>query len=142
MHKDRATYCTYPVFTWSRCNFTTMIRRYLSQFFPSSHDKKPVLFFTVQSDGKNIKNRVIARRIIQIMKSLVVVVLLLAVGLGAGQNNKGWWKNAIFYQVYPRSFMDSNNDGIGDLKGRKLARKHLCLVFLTFRVSYFTLDRF
>ena len=28
-----------------------------------------------------------------------------------------WWKSAVFYQIYPRSFYDSNNDGIGDLKG-------------------------
>lgn len=31
-------------------------------------------------------------------------------------NNK-WWKNAIIYQIYPRSFKDDNNDGVGDLKG-------------------------
>lgn len=70
----------------------------------------------------HIKSRVIARRIIQIMKniSFVVVVLLVAVGLAAAEiKNKGWWKNAVFYQVYPRSLKDSNGDGIGDLKGRK-----------------------
>ncbi len=28
-----------------------------------------------------------------------------------------WWQHAVFYEIYPRSFADSNDDGIGDLKG-------------------------
>ena len=42
-----------------------------------------------------------------------------------GQNSKRsmaaehhpWWEHAVFYEIYPRSFADSNNDGIGDLNG-------------------------
>jgi len=31
--------------------------------------------------------------------------------------NRTWWKEAVVYQIYPRSFQDSNGDGIGDLRG-------------------------
>ena len=33
------------------------------------------------------------------------------------KSKRGWWQSAVFYQVYPKSFQDTNGDGIGDLKG-------------------------
>jgi len=38
-------------------------------------------------------------------------------GNNSSDFNRKWWKEAVVYQIYPRSFMDSNNDGIGDIKG-------------------------
>ena len=50
--------------------------------------------------------------------------LLLVIPIGAGGQTKAvdaeghqWWQHAVFYEIYPRSFADSNNDGVGDLKG-------------------------
>ena len=49
---------------------------------------------------------------------------LLLLACAAQNSSKGvdaeghqWWQHAVFYEIYPRSFADSNNDGIGDLKG-------------------------
>lgn len=36
---------------------------------------------------------------------------------GDGEITPKWWKEAVFYQIYPRSFYDTNADGIGDLRG-------------------------
>ncbi len=53
-----------------------------------------------------------------------ITILLLASFAVAQTANKGvdaeghqWWQHAVFQEIYPRSYMDSNNDGIGDLNG-------------------------
>ncbi len=39
--------------------------------------------------------------------------------------NKDWWRGAVIYQIYPRSYQDSNGDGIGDLKGITARLPHI-----------------
>jgi alpha-glucosidase len=54
-------------------------------------------------------------------KVLFVVSILLAFSflapVHAQDNSHPWWQRAVFYEIYPRSFADSNNDGLGDLLG-------------------------
>ena len=40
-------------------------------------------------------------------------------------SDRDWWKRAVFYQIYPRSFADSNGDGVGDLRGITAHLDHL-----------------
>ncbi|MGL4370195.1 MAG: alpha-amylase family glycosyl hydrolase, partial [Spirochaetota bacterium] len=40
-------------------------------------------------------------------------------------DRQNWWKETVIYQIYPRSFADSNGDGIGDLAGIREKIPHL-----------------
>jgi len=39
-----------------------------------------------------------------------------------------WWQHAVIYEIYPRSFQDSNSDGIGDLNGIRKRIDYLLLL--------------
>ena len=46
--------------------------------------------------------------------------LLLSLAVASAQapvKSDPWWKHALIYEIYPRSFQDSNGDGVGDLNG-------------------------
>src|SRR3989441_881985 len=56
--------------------------------------------------------------------AILLILSLSAAAPRAGAQRKAvdaegheWWQHAVFYEIYPRSFADSNNDGVGDLKG-------------------------
>jgi alpha-glucosidase len=64
----------------------------------------------------------------RIARCAITLILAVAALAAAGQTASAqparqsagaqdWWKNAVIYEIYPRSFQDSNGDGIGDLNG-------------------------
>jgi len=60
------------------------------------------------------------RNLMRVILLFACIVLLLSFGQAQKRaveaEGHEWWKHAVFYEIYPRSFADSNNDGIGDLK--------------------------
>jgi alpha-glucosidase len=57
------------------------------------------------------------RALISLFVSLLSVALCASQTTTRDAEGHEWWQHAVFYEIYPRSFADSNKDGVGDLKG-------------------------
>uniref|UniRef100_A0A336LSX6 CSON015493 protein n=1 Tax=Culicoides sonorensis TaxID=179676 RepID=A0A336LSX6_CULSO len=53
------------------------------------------------------------------MKLLFFTISLILIFTIGGNQALEWWENANYYQIYPKSYADADNDGTGDLQGIK-----------------------
>ena len=51
-----------------------------------------------------------------------------AEGSPAGAPDDAWWRGSVIYQIYPRSFLDTNDDGVGDLAGCLAGLDHVASI--------------
>ena len=64
-----------------------------------------------------IKQRLMTLLIVVLGTCLLAPVVYAQRKSGVDPEGHQWWQHAVFYEIYPRSFADSNKDGIGDLRG-------------------------
>lgn len=62
---------------------------------------------------------------LQLVKVALLITFYFSSFTVSGQLNHKWWQSANFYQIYPRSFKDSDGNGVGDLKGIKEKAQYL-----------------
>ncbi len=99
---------------------------------PSGHDLLARLFYSLGMDESIIEKTIIKNIKLKSLKYLTFnkfndeaidafVDLLNCFDFKENDEEctikQAWWKEAVFYEIYPRSFKDSNDDGIGDIKG-------------------------
>jgi alpha-glucosidase len=78
------------------------------------------------------ERKLMARRLWLFSSSSILLLLVTFYSSFAAAQTKSddpehhqWWQNAVFYEIYPRSFADSNNDGVGDLNGISSKMRYL-----------------
>lgn len=67
--------------------------------------------------GVYIKDFACSSQSLSVIMSKNILLIFLAAYIAVGICEKAWWQKSVVYQIYPRSFKDSDGDGIGDLNG-------------------------
>ena len=112
----------------NRCDYKTLKLGYDSMTGQKIAEDNDLDHQCDQGDSDNTQQynsfptRGLVSTLVVVLSVVFIFIPVLAVNIPRKDYNLPWWYSGVIYHIYPKSFQDSNGDGIGDINGESINR--------------------